>query len=148
VFRWCIAAYNYTWAEGFTFGSRINNTFALDAFFISTKYHDFRAKIFPIIDGCYRRTFNREMNRACVYAGAIMHETGHTLDIRAPGCDAPNSVWPWQTNYWRYGSYKSVMNYRYIYNGLNDYSDGSRGKNDYDDWGTVDLTRINPETHW
>ena len=47
------------------------------------------------------------MNRACVYAGAIMHETGHTLDIRAPGCDAPDSVWPWQINYWRYGPYKS-----------------------------------------
>jgi hypothetical protein len=148
VFRWCIVSYNYTWAKGFTFGSRINNTFALDAFFISTKYHDMRAKIFPIIDGCYRRTFNREMNRACVYAGAIMHETGHTLEIRAPGCDAPNSVWPWQTNYWRYGSYKSVMNYRYIYNGINDYSDGSHGKNDYDDWGTIDLTRINPGIHW
>jgi hypothetical protein len=148
VFRWCIAAYNYTWAEGFTFGSRINNTFALDAFFISTKYHDMRAKIFPIIDGCFRRTFNRELNRACVYAGAIMHETGHTLDIRAPGCDAQNSVWPWQINFWRYGSYKSVMNYRYIYNGVNDYSDGSRGKNDYDDWGTIDLTRINPGIHW
>jgi len=88
------------------------------------------------------------MNRACVYAGAIMHETGHTLDIRAPGCDAPNSVWPWQTNYWRYGSYKSVMNYRYIYNGINDYSDGSNGKNDYDDWGNIDLTRINPGSHW
>jgi len=148
VFRWCIITYGYTWAKGFTFSSRINGKSALDCFSLSTKYHDMRAKIFPIIDGCYRRTFNRTLNRACVYAGAIMHETGHTLNIRAPGCDARKTVWPWQINYWRYGRYKSVMNYRYIYNGLNDYSDGSHGKNDYDDWGNIDLTLINPGSRW
>ena len=148
VFRWCIAAYDYTWAEGFTFGSRINNTFALDAFFISTKFHDFRAKIFPIMDGLARGTFDKEMNRAYVYAGAIMHETGHTLDIRAPGCDARKCSWPWNINFWRYASYVSCMNYRYIYRGVIDYSDGSHGENDYDDWGTIDLTRINPGGHW
>jgi hypothetical protein len=51
-------------------------------------------------------------------------------------------------DYWRYGPYKSVMNYRYIYNGLNDYSDGFRGKNDHDDWSSIDLTLINPRIHW
>jgi hypothetical protein len=144
VFRWCIVAYDYTWAPGFTFGSQINNTFALDAFFISTKYHDFRAKISPLLDGLDRDISNSEMNRIYVYAGAIMHETGHTLNIRAPGCDARKSVWPWEANYWVYKNYKSCMNYRYIYRGIVDYSDGSHGENDYNDWSNLDLTRINP----
>jgi hypothetical protein len=84
------------------------------------------------------------MNRASVYAGAIMHETGHTLGIYAPGCDAPDCVWPWQINYWLYAPYKSCMNYRYTYRGIVDYSDGSRGKNDFDDWAIIDLTLFNP----
>jgi hypothetical protein len=148
VFRWCIAAYDYSWAPGFTFGSQINNTFALDAFFISTKYHDFRAKISPLLDGLDRDISDSKMNRVYVYAGAIMHETGHTLNIRAPGCDARKSVWPWEANYWVYKNYKSCMNYRYIYRGIVDYSDGSHGENDYNDWGNLDLTRINPGGHW
>jgi len=147
VFRWCIITYNYTWAKGFTFASYINKTYALDCFALSTKYHEMRAKIFPIIDGCYRRTFNRELNRACVYAGAIMHETGHTLGLENPGVDNGQTIWPWQMDYWRYKPYRSVMNYGYIYNGLNDYSDGSRGKNDFNDWAAINLTLINPGFH-
>jgi len=145
VFRWAIITYNSPYAPGFVFSSRINGTTALDCFLISTNYHDMMTKAFPIIRGLYRRTFNREMNRAYVYAGAIMHETGHTLGIIG---DIPNSIWPWQINYWRYGRYKSCMNYRYIYIGVVDYSDGSHGINDYDDWGNIDLTLINPGTHW
>jgi len=148
VFRWCIISYNYTFAKGFTFGSNINGSYAIDCFFLSTKYHEMRAKIFPLIDGIHRRTFNREMNRAYVYAGGIMHETGHTSNIRAPGVDADKSIWPWQVNYWRFAPYKSCMHYRYIYRGVIDYSDGSHGKNDYDDWGTIDLTYFNPGRHW
>jgi hypothetical protein len=144
VFRWGIITYNSPDAPGFVFSSRINGTTALDCFFISTNYHEMRAKIFPIIDGLHRGTFNREMNRAYVYAGAIMHETGHTLGIFG---DIPNCVWPWQINYWRYGPYKSCMNYRYVYRGVVDYSDGSHGKNDYDDWGNIDFTLINPGIH-
>jgi len=77
-----------------------------------------------------------------------MHETGHTLNIDGPGVDDFQGQLPWQVDYWRYGPYKSVMNYRYIYNGNIDYSDGSRGKNDYDDWAHLDLTLINPGIHW
>ena len=40
------------------------------------------------------------------------------------------------------------MNYRYVYSGLTDYSDGSHGKNDYDDWANIDLTYFNPGIHW
>jgi hypothetical protein len=148
VFHWAIITYNGTWAKGFAFSSRINGMWALDCFLVSTSYHEMRSKIFPIIDGCYRRTFNRELNRACVYAGAMMHETGHTLGLYNPGVDNSQTVWPWQTDFWRFGPYKSVMNYRYIYNGVNDYSDGSHGKNDFDDWSAIDLTLINPRIHW
>jgi hypothetical protein len=149
VFRWCIIAYNYTWAKGFTFGSNINGSHAVDCFFLSTKYHEMRAKIFPIIDGIHRGTFNREMNRAYVYAGVMMHETGHMLNIQAPGFDVGNSIWLWQVNYWRFACYKSACNYRYVYRGVVDYSDGSGGKNDFNDWANMDLTYFNPGAgHW
>jgi hypothetical protein len=148
IFRWAIIAYNGTWANGFTFGSEVNGSFALDCFLLSSKYHDSRAKHVPIIDSLIRKTFNKEKQRAIIYAGAIMHETGHTLDARAPGVDNWEGIWPWQVDYWRFGPYKSVMNYRYIYTDLIDYSDGSHGKNDYDDWGTIDLTYFNPGIHF
>jgi hypothetical protein len=148
VFRWCIASYDYTWAPGFLFGSRINNIHAMDAVFISTKYHDMRATLFPLFDDLHLGIYTTEINRAYVYAGAIMHESGHTLGCHAPGCDARKSVWPWQMNYWVYASYKSCMNYRYVYRGHVDYSDGTHGTNDYDDWGTIDLTVFNPGAHW
>jgi hypothetical protein len=77
-----------------------------------------------------------------------MHETGHSLDIWAPGADLQDGMWPWQINYWRFGPYKSVMNYRYVYSDLVDYSDGSRGKNDFNDWAIIDMTNINPRPHW
>jgi hypothetical protein len=148
VFHWGIIGYNESWAKGFTFASRINGSFALDSFFLSSKYHDSRVKHVPLIDSLIRRTFNSEKQRAMVYAGSIMHETGHSLNIEAPGCDNHDSVWPWQVCYWRYGPYKSVMNYRYVFTDLLDYSDGSRGKNDYNDWGNIDLTNFNPRAHW
>jgi hypothetical protein len=71
-----------------------------------------------------------------------MHETGHTLGIfsdNTAGCDDQESKLPWQKNFWRWGPYKSCMNYRYTYR-LVDYSDGSRGQNDFDDWDFLDLT--------
>jgi hypothetical protein len=144
VFRWCIISYNYSWAKGFTFPSIINGSFAIDCFFLSTKYHEMRAEIFPIIDGIHRGTFNREMNRAYVYAGVIMHESGHTLHLHYRGVDAHKTIWVWQINYWRFANYKSCMNYRYVYRGIVDYSDGSHGRNDYNDWAHIDLTFFNP----
>lgn len=148
VFRWCVVSYDYIWAPGFTFPSFINDSVAIDCFFFSTKYHEFRSKIFPIIEGFARGTFNRDMAKAYVYAGVIMHETGHTLNIRAPGVDVSKSYWPWQIKYWQFAAYKSCMNYRYIYRGVIDYSDGSRGGNDYDDWSNINLTYFNPREPW
>ncbi len=146
VFHWGIISYNWSWAKGFCFSSRINGSSARDCFFLSTKYHDSRVKNVPLIDSLIRKTFDPEKQRAMIYAGAIMHETGHSLSIWNRGVDNRNSYWPWQLGFWRYARYKSVMNYRYIYTDLMDYSDGSHGRNDFDDWGTLDLTSFNPRT--
>lgn len=148
VFHWGIIGYNASWAVGFTFSSRIGNSRAVDCFYLSSQYLETLPKRVPIFDSIVRGTFNREKQRAYVYAGVIMHETGHSLNIRAPGVDVQDGKWPWEINFWRYGPYKSVMNYRYTYSDMVDYSDGSHGKNDYDDWGTIDLTYFNPGHQW
>ncbi|MBC7081512.1 MAG: hypothetical protein H5T44_04650 [Thermoplasmatales archaeon] len=78
-------------------------------------------------------------------ASVYMHELGHTLGLAYfEGCDNENTRFPWKKEYWEYGNYKSCMNYRYVFK-LVDYSDGTHGKNDYDDWGNLDLERFNGE---
>ena len=87
------------------------------------------------------------LEKNTVYASAYMHETGHTLGIfngNTPGCDDNSGAYPWQLNWWRWRPYKSVMNYGYMYQ-MVDYSDGSRGKNDFDDWNRIDLTYFQRE---
>jgi len=77
-----------------------------------------------------------------VYASAYMHECGHTLGIfhgNTPGCDDQEGKYPWKLNWWKWRPYVSVMNYGYMYM-MVDYSDGSRGRNDFDDWDRIDLT--------
>ncbi|MCK5257873.1 MAG: hypothetical protein KAJ69_00030, partial [Thermoplasmatales archaeon] len=83
-----------------------------------------------------------EEKRDIVYASAYMHECGHTLGLfydNTPGCDDQDGKYIWQKNWWKWRPYKSVMNYGYMYL-IVDYSDGSRGKNDFDDWNRIDLT--------
>lgn len=79
------------------------------------------------------------LNRDIVFASAYMHECGHTLNINNPGVDDQNSKFIWQLNWWKWRPYKSVMNYGYMFL-MVDYSDGSRGLNDFDDWHDMDLT--------
>lgn len=76
------------------------------------------------------------------YGSAIMHEMGHNFGMRWGnpfGCDAQRSKKPWQLGFWIYRNYKSIMNYRYTYK-IFDYSDGSHGHRDSDDWENIDLT--------
>jgi len=147
VFHWGIIGYNVTQITGFTFGSRIGQMFAIDCFYLPALFLNSQVKIIPLFSSLVRKTFNNEKQRALIYAGVIMHETGHSLGLNCPGVDCHDGLWPWQVNYWRYGPYRSVMNYRYVYSDLVDYSDGSRGKNDWNDWATIDLTNFNPR-HW
>jgi hypothetical protein len=126
VFHYGLVVYQSTYA-GFVFWGGVGPY--LDSFQISSKNMEKKAKI-PF----YKRDI--------VYASGYMHETGHTLGIfhgNTPGCDDHETYYPWQKNYWKWGPYKSTMNYRYTYR-MVDYSDGSRGKNDFDDWNRLDLT--------
>jgi hypothetical protein len=85
------------------------------------------------------------------YASATMHEMGHTMSLRnghPPGCDNHFGGAPWQLGYWIYRNYKSIMNYRYTYH-IFDYSDGSHGKRDFDDWSNLNLSYFEiPETFY
>ena len=93
-------------------------------------------------EGMERKAKRFYLNRNICYASAFMHESGHTLGIfhgNTPGCDDWEGKYPWQKNWMKWKPYKSIMNYRYVYQ-MVDYSDGSRGKNDFDDWDRIDLT--------
>jgi hypothetical protein len=90
--------------------------------------------------------------RACrIYAAAmVMHELGHSLGLMPfifEGCDnlsfAKNRVYK-EKFLKEWGNYRSVMNYYYIYKSkfdkdLLDFSDGSHGYNDQNDWARIYL---------
>jgi hypothetical protein len=79
---------------------------------------------------------------AYTFGSAIMHEMGHNFGLRGgnpPGCDDRGCIYPWRLPFWLYWNYKSCMNYRYTYK-IFDYSDGSHGVRDFDDWGAIDLS--------
>jgi len=139
VFHYTLNVYNAGWA-GYVFSNGYNNH--PDSVQISVKYHENFTTQHPFYN-LRRKTLNIQTQRELVYAGVLMHEIGHTLGIfhgNTPGADNGKTVKPSQYDYWKYGPYKSVMNYRYVYSGMVDYSDGSRGKNDFDDWYSLDLT--------
>jgi len=86
--------------------------------------------------------FRGQKSREYLYASLIMHEMGHNFGVRFGdpfGCDNQLTKSPLQIGWWRFSNYKSCMNYRYTYLIL-DYSDGSHGKRDNDDWEQIDLT--------
>lgn len=83
-----------------------------------------------------------DFDHACV----MLHELGHTLGMhmgKPLGCD--NQLMRFQLSLQRifFKNYESVMNYKYAFSIL-DYSDGSHGIGDYDDWGKMDLTYFQP----
>jgi hypothetical protein len=118
-----------------------------DCFQVSTRHHNKLAYKYPIIYAFFHKTLNKETQRAIIYATAMMHETGHVLGIfhsNVPGCDNSNSVNPWDKEWWIWITYHSCMNYGWMYKFV-DYSDGSNGKYDFDDWSNIDLTRFQTE---
>ena len=83
-------------------------------------------------------SFSREQ----LIIGGSIHELGHTLGLFVDdhgGNDNTVATWPFTLQWWKYQNYKSCMNYRYTYR-IIDYSDGSRGKGDFDDWAELDFT--------
>jgi len=149
-FHYAIIAYHSARYAGFVFGTTADGeNYTLDSLQISTDMHETFPFKNPIYNSLRRKSFNREYQREIVYAGAIMHETGHTLGVgswNAPGCDNPLSVFP-KRDWWKFHSYRSCMNYDNTYY-LVDYSDGSHGKNDFDDWGNIDLTFFQTPSFW
>jgi len=80
---------------------------------------------------------------ACI----MLHELGHTLGVvmgRPLGCDNQLMRFRFSIQKIIFKNYKSVMNYQYC-NTILDYSDGSHGIFDSDDWSKIDLTYFQPE---
>ena len=71
----------------------------------------------------------------------FMHELGHNLGLFRndfAGIDNQDTRYPWKEDFWLYGPYHSCMNYRYTWHYVN-YSHGTQGEYDFDDWGNIDL---------
>jgi len=103
-----------------------------NAFIISSKQMEKNAKLSLSKDVSY------------FYGSAIMHELGHNFGLRLGhpfSVDAQSTKKPWRFGYWFYGDYKSIMNYRYTYK-IFDYSDGSHGKRDFNDWAALDFSHF------
>jgi len=130
IFRYLVVAHN----SGFTHPS-VNN----------------RADTMTIDSSPYKMYIRRlaftPRTQRLLLATAAMHELGHSLGIEPetfPPCD--NLSWTISkagkaafVNAW--GNYKSVMSYYYFNDKkLVDYSDGTHGPGDQNDWAKLDLT--------
>jgi len=132
VFHYCIFVY-HTEPNGFAFSGDISPYWGYNpgtnAFVISFTTMQNKDEIF-------------EGTIDFIFATGTMHEMGHNMGIRwgnPHGCDKRSTIYPWQIGWWIYRNYKSTMNYRYTYRIL-DYSDGSHGIRDSNDWANIDLS--------
>ncbi len=150
VFHYALIIYHSDRYPGFAFGTSVDGeTYCTDSFQLSTKMHDEFPFRFPLLGAIVRGGLDYDHQRAVSYASVMMHETGHTLGIfsgNVAGCDGYYSTFP-RRDWWKWIRYRSCMNYQYCY-ALVDYSDGSHGKNDFDDWGNIDLTFFQREVMW
>jgi len=93
---------------------------------------NFKRDAFAICSAYVQKWRPREEGMIIGHGGTYMHELGHQLGL-------PHlRVFPWQPLYWLSGNYKSCMNYRYNFK-IVDYSDGTHGFMDRDEWGNLDL---------
>lgn len=82
------------------------------------------------------------------YGSVTMHEMGHNFGIKSGnpgGCDNFLAKYPWQIRFWFWRTYYSIMNYQYTYYRF-DYSDGTHGWNDFNDWAEIDLSYFEKPT--
>lgn len=129
IFHYGVVIYSTEIAAGAAFGP--------NRFFIQSTYHEQKASS-PFIGWL--------LDRDTIYASAVMHETGHTFGYNPIGGHNRWSLYPWQFGWWYWRPYKSCMNYGYMYTTV-DYSDGSRGNRDYNDWTRMDLSYFEQEWH-
>ncbi|MDG6217991.1 MAG: hypothetical protein QCI00_00930 [Candidatus Thermoplasmatota archaeon] len=132
VFHYAVYVYE-TFPKGFAFSGDVEPYMGYhqgtNAFVISSSSMEHYARWFP-------------QSLAYYYASVTMHELGHNFGFRWGnpfGVDAQLGKYPWQPMYYVYRNYKSIMNYRYTYK-IFDYSDGTNGFLDHDDWSALDLT--------
>jgi len=81
-------------------------------------------------------------SRGYIISCITMHELGHNLGLVVDdfiGIDNNIAAFPFVLEVLKISRYKSCLNYLYTYSIL-DYSDGSHGGNDFDDWNNLDLT--------
>ena len=133
VFRYALFVYNHLPIRGTEFPGEHTILLyfipGLNSFVLSTS-------IFDMVD--------RSAEESSAFM--ILHELGHTCGIymgKPLGCDNQLMRLPWSLQRILFTNYKSVMNYKYAYSIL-DYSDGTHGYGDYDDWGNLDLTYFQP----
>lgn len=80
--------------------------------------------------------------REWVTMTSAMHEVGHTMGLivtKFNGIDHYMTMKPIYKEFWVYSRYKSILNYLYTFSSM-DFSDGSHGPGDYDDWGHLDFS--------
>ncbi|MFH1100805.1 MAG: hypothetical protein V1726_02055 [Methanobacteriota archaeon] len=133
VFHYGVVIYQCNVANGNAFGN--------DRFQVSSNGLEQKAETRIL------KLFNPFNVRDVVYASAYMHESGHTLGFVSPGVDVQTGKYPYQLDWWRWLPYKSVMNYGWMYK-MVDYSDGSRGRHDSDDWSLLDLEFFQRDFPW
>jgi len=117
-----------------------------DVISIPSNNHFFRTVFFP-------PAFTPRLQRLAM-AVSVIHELGHSLNLNPSYCQGidnssqvgRNDLPPLaklqaridSREYWN--TYESVMNYQKFGVYVSDYSDGSHGIRDSDDWGQIDLT--------
>ncbi|MCX6663881.1 MAG: right-handed parallel beta-helix repeat-containing protein [Euryarchaeota archaeon] len=73
---------------------------------------------------------------------SAMHETGHTFGLivtKYNGIDNHMTMKPIYKEFWFYSNYRSLLNYVYTF-AMMDFSDGSHGRGDFNDWGNLDFS--------
>ncbi len=85
---------------------------------------------------------HKKSDKGFLIISGIIHELGHQMGLIIDdfdGIDNDETPKIITEQAWKYRNYKSIMNYRYVYKIL-DYSDGTHGKGDFDDWGNLDFS--------
>ncbi|HIH28260.1 MAG TPA: hypothetical protein HA260_00485 [Thermoplasmata archaeon] len=133
VFHYLIFVHDQT-PKGFAFSGDVSPYWGYnpgtDAFALANTLVEKRSQKMPLKTTDY------------IVASLIVHEMGHNFGIRFGepfGCDNRLGNSPFKIGWYIWRNYRSIMNYRYTYSIL-DYSDGSHGKRDYDDWENIDLS--------
>jgi len=136
VFRYALISYSHFPITGLEFAGEEGGFLqGLNSFVLSTKALEHKSSAWYL-------PFKRNLT----YASVIMHELGHTMGIyigHPKGCDNQFSRSFFGIGWWVYGNYVSCMNYRYCYR-IMDYSDGSHGWGDFDDWSELRLSQFQP----